>query len=104
MFQPMDAHLKVLADAGLAVTEAEEAIGETAYGTAREALDRAGEHLAALRAAWPSMTGPERDIVGRTAAPLRARLEAAAARIPKRTALTEVAPEHDPEEDLEPAA
>ncbi len=100
----MDAHLKLLAEAGLQVTAAEEAIAETAYGTAREALDVAEELLAQLRTGWPKMGAAERDIVGRTAAPLKARIEAAARLIPKRVALSEVAPEHDPEEDLEPAA
>lgn len=100
----MDTHLKLLADAGLEVSAAEEALEETAYQTAREALDRAEEHLAELRSHWPQMNEPERAIVGRTAAPLKARIEAASRRIPKHTALAVVPAEHDPEQDLDPAA
>jgi len=97
-------HLKLLADASLQVEAAEAAIAETAYQNAREALDVAEEHLAELREAWPEMSGSERQIVGKTAAPLKARVDEAAKRIPKRTTLTEVAEEADPEQEIEPAA
>jgi hypothetical protein len=97
-------HLKLLAEASLEVTAAEEAIEETAHQTAREALDRAEEHLAELRAGWPDMNTAERDIVGKTATPLKTRMDAAAKRIPKRTTLVQVAEEPDPEQELDPAA
>jgi hypothetical protein len=48
------------------------------------------------------MSPAERTLVGRTAAPLRSRLDAAQARLPRRSALSEGAPESDPEEDAEP--
>jgi len=97
-------HLKLLADASLQVEAAEAAIAETAYQNAREALDVAEEHLAELREAWPEMGSAERQIVGKTATPLKARIDAAAKLIPKRTTLTEVAEEADPEQEIEPAA
>jgi len=100
----MDTHLKLLAEAGLHVTAAEEAVAETAHQTARDELDHAEEQLAELRAGWPEMSGAERAIVGPTAKALKERMDAAARRIPKRTTLTEVAAEPDPEEEIEPAA
>jgi len=100
----MDAHLKLLAEAGLHVSAAEEAVEETAHTTARDELDLAEEQLVELRTGWPSMSQAERGIVGPTAAGLKRRMDAVAARIPKRTTLSEVAGEPDPEEDIEPAA
>jgi hypothetical protein len=46
----VDAHLKRLADASLAVSEVEEAIGEGAFHLASERLDAARDGLAELRA------------------------------------------------------
>ena len=102
-FRVVDAYLKLLADAGLELTRAEEAAGSGEIGQADEALDRAGEALAALRADWPAMTQPQRAIVGRAAAPLRARLDDVRRRLPKRVALSEGAPERDPDEEVDPA-
>jgi hypothetical protein len=104
MVMAMDTHLKLLAEASLQVTAAEEAITETAYQNAREALDLAEEQLAELREGWPTMSASERTIIAGTATPLKARIDAATKLIPKRTTLTEVAMEADPEEDVEPAA
>lgn len=101
----MDAHLKRLADIGLDLTAAEEALDEGANAAARDALDRAGDGLDALRAAWPDLSAAERTIVGSTATPLRARLDAARARLPRLVALADVpAAERiaDPEDDDEP--
>jgi hypothetical protein len=42
--------------------------------------------------------------VGRAAAPVKQRLDAVACRVPRPTALTQAAPEHDPEEEQDPAA
>jgi hypothetical protein len=50
------------------------------------------------------MSAPEREIIGRTAGPLRARADNLVRLIPKHTALSEGTPEHDPEQDLDPAA
>lgn len=100
----MDAHLKLLAEAGLALGEAEEAIDESAFDPARECVDRAQEHLAALRTAWPQMSSTERRIVGAAAKPVADRAAAVARRIPKRSALSAGTPEVDPDEDVEPGA
>jgi len=100
----VDALLKKLADASMAVSEAEEALAEGANSTARDRLDTAADLLAALRARWPELSTAERSVVGRTAAPLRERLDVARARLPKVSALREVAAEADPEEDSDPEA
>lgn len=89
----MDAHLKSLADISMSLSAAEEFLDESANLNARDQLDAAAEGLAALRAQWPEMSAAERSVVGRTAAPLRDRLDAGRARLPKLSALTEVAPE-----------
>jgi hypothetical protein len=49
------------------------------------------------------MPAAERTLVGRTAAPVRRRLDEARARLPRRAALSEGTPEHDAEEEVEPA-
>lgn len=107
----MDAHLKRLAEIGLDLTAAEEALAEGANTTARDALDRAADGLAALRDAWPTLSAPEREVVGATAAPLRARLDAARGRLPRLVALADVpdaerAPDPDDEtlDDPDPPA
>lgn len=97
----MDAHLKALADVSLALGRAEAYLDEHANLNAREELDRAAEGLAALRGQWPQMGASERTVVGRTAAPLRDRLDAARARLPKITALSEAAPEPGDGEEQE---
>ncbi len=100
----MDALLKELAGASLALGEAEEALLEGAGLAARDRLEDAAATLAALRARWPDLSSAERALVGRTAAPLRARLDAAQARLPRRAALTEAVAEPDPEDEQEPEA
>jgi hypothetical protein len=100
----MDVHLKVLADVSLGVERAETAAGEGAFTAAREALDEAERGLALLRERWPEMTSGERAIVGRAAAPVRQRLDALAKRLPRVSALSQAAPEHDPEQGVDPAA
>ncbi|MCW3049238.1 MAG: hypothetical protein JWO74_3522 [Solirubrobacterales bacterium] len=101
---PMDAHLKLLADVALHVSAAEEALAEGASISAAGELDAADAGLAELRERWPSMPAFERTLVGRTAAPVRQRLDEARARLPRRSALSEGAAEHDAEEEVEPAA
>lgn len=88
----MDAHLKALADISMALSAAEAFLDESANLNARDQLDAAAEGLAALRAQWPQLSAAERTIVGRTATPLRDRLDAGRARLPKLSALVEVAP------------
>lgn len=100
----MDAHLKLLADASLAASEAEEAIAEQAFHRAAERLDAARDGLSELRAGWPAMSAAERTVVGGAAAPVRARIDEAARRIPKVSALSEAAPTVDPEQETEPEA
>jgi hypothetical protein len=98
----MDALLKQLADASMAIGEAEEALGEGGNTTARDRLDDAATTLADLRARWPELSAPERALVGKTAGPLRTRLDAAQARLPKVSALSQAPAEADPEDEQEP--
>jgi hypothetical protein len=100
----MDEHLKLLADASLEVEAAEEAIGDDAFLTARERLDTAGAVLEDLRSRWPAMGAAERALVGPAAKDVRVRLDAASARLPRFSALTETAAVVDREQDEEPAA
>ena len=100
----MDELLKLLAGASMHLDAGEEALGEEAYATAADELDAAGEVLATLRGRWPEMSAAERSLVGKTAAPLRARLDAARARLPRRSALSEGTPEADPEQESDPDA
>ena len=98
----MDALLKELAGASMAIRAAEEALDEEANTTAREGLDDAAAILAALRERWPELSGAERAVVGKTAAPLRVRLDAARARLPKLSALRDVAAEPGDEDEDDP--
>jgi hypothetical protein len=98
----MDDLLKLAGDAGHEVSLAEQALEEEAHDAAREALDRAGELLAALRERWPQMSVAERAIVGPAAKAVRDRQDAAAARVPVRRVLSEAPAELDPEQDTEP--
>jgi hypothetical protein len=100
----MDAHLKVLADASLAVERAEAAAGDGAFTAARDAVDEAERGLQVLREQWPQMPPAERALIGKAAAPVRQRLDALARRLPRTSALSNAAPEHDPEQDEDPAA
>jgi hypothetical protein len=100
----MDAHLKVLADASLAVERAEAAAGDGAFTAARDAVDEAERGLQVLRERWPEMPPAERALIGKAAAPVRQRLDALARRLPRTSALSHAAPEHDPEQDEDPAA
>lgn len=100
----MDDLLKLAADAGHEISTAEDALEEDAHDAARDALDRASDRLAELRERWPGMSAPERAIVGPAAKAVRARMDAAAARVPARRTLSEGAAEVDPEEEAEPDA
>jgi hypothetical protein len=100
----MDVHLKALAEVSLAVERAQSAAGDGALMAAREALEEAEQGLQLLRERWPEMAGAERALVGRAAAPVKQRLDAIAARLPRTSALSQVAPEHDPEQEQDPAA
>jgi hypothetical protein len=99
----MDVPLEQLAAVSEAVGRAEEAAEEQAWTTAREALDDADGRLEDLRDVYRTLGPRERGTLGTLAAPLRARRDGVAARIPKPRAVSEGAPVHDPEQDDEPA-
>lgn len=86
----MDVHLKRLAEVSIAVGEAEEAVADGAFHHASERLDAAREGLAELRAGWIAMRPAERRVVGGAARPVRARLDAAAACVPRLLAVSEM--------------
>jgi hypothetical protein len=100
----MDDLLKLAADAGHQISTAEDALDEGAHDSARDALDRAADHLATLRTRWPEMSAPQRAIVGPAAKAIRDRLDAASARIPSRRTLSQAPAEIDPEQESEPDA
>lgn len=100
----LDAQLKTLADCGLAVEAAEAALAEAAHGDARERLDEAAAALEALRGQWPSLGAAQRAVVGPAAKTLRDRVDAAQRRVPPLRAVSDGAPEVDPEQESEPAA
>jgi hypothetical protein len=99
-----DRHLKLLADAGLALTAAEELLAEGAPSAARERAEEAQAGLAELRAAWPGMSQVERALIARAATSVRERLDALQARLPASRALSVVAAVEDPEQELDPEA
>jgi hypothetical protein len=98
----MDRLLKSLADVGLQLGAAEDALDEGAAEVAREHVTAAEDGLAALRAQWPALTARERAVLGAAARPVRERLDAVVARVPKRVALSVGAVEADPEQDTDP--
>jgi hypothetical protein len=98
----MSSHLKTLAEASLDVETAETAVNDSAWQTATDALDRAAAGLDELRAAWPELGGPERAIVGSSAAGLKRRMEDARRRVPKLTALSLGSAIEDPEQEEAP--
>jgi hypothetical protein len=98
----MDDLLKLAADAGHEISTAEEALEEGAHDSARDALDRAADHLSALRDRWPSMSAAERAIVGPSAKAIRTRLDAATSQIPPRRTLSQAPAEVDPEQEADP--
>lgn len=100
----MDDLLKLAADAGHEISTAEGALDDGAPDAARDALDRAADHLSALRDRWPDMSAAERAVIGPSAKAIRARLDDAAGRVPKRQTLSQAAAEVDPEQDAEPEA
>lgn len=98
----MDALLKTLADVALGVEAAEAFLEEGAAQTAEDRLDTAAAGLDDLRAHWPELGAAQRRVLGAAAGPVRERLDAARARLPKRSALSVAAPEADPEQEIEP--
>ena len=98
-----DELLKRLADAGLEIGHAEALLAEGAVSAAVEHLDAADAALADLRSRWPELSAFERRWLGAAARPAREQVDALRARVPKGAALSVGAPEHDPEEDEDPA-
>jgi len=98
----VDELLKALAAVALDVSAAETALDEGAAGAARDSLDAAADGLAALRARWPALDARERRVLGAAAAPVRARLDAVQARMPRRAAVSTAVAEADPEQDTDP--
>lgn len=98
----MDELLKLAADAGVEVSDAEAALEEGLPQAARDAIDRADDALALLRERWPTMSPAERAVIGNAAGAVRRRRDAVVARLPARRLVTDVAPEVDPEQEQDP--
>ena len=86
----MDVALRTLADAGLALDAADEALAAGEPTVAEERLAEADDKLAAVRERWPELGGPARAIVGPAGRQLRERRDALARRLPTRRSLSEV--------------
>lgn len=100
----VDAQLKTLADCGIALDGADAELAEGAHANARERLDEAVAALATVREQWPELTAAQRAVIGPPAIALRKRLDATAPRVRPLTAVSEAAPEVDPEQEREPEA
>ena len=86
----MDAALRTLADAGLALDAADEALAAQEIGVAQERLAEVDDALATLRERWPELPAKARAVVGPAGKGLRERREAIAKRIPRRRSLSEI--------------
>jgi hypothetical protein len=98
----MDALLKLTADAGVEVSAAEAALEEGAAGSARDALDRADDALAALCERWLQMSVAERTVIGDAAAAVRSRRDLVAAKLPPVRTVTDGVAVLDPEQERDP--
>lgn len=99
----MDAALRTLADAGLALDAAAEALDAQEPTVAEDRLAEVDDALQALRDGWSDLAPPARKVVGPAGKDLRERRDALAKRLPKRRALSEGTPEApDPEEEQAP--
>ena len=99
----MDIALRTLADAGLALDAAEEALDAGEPSTAEERLDEVAVALETLRTAWPDLPAAGRAVIGPAGKDVRTRRDALVKRLPKRRALSEGTPEAaDPDEDTPP--
>jgi hypothetical protein len=98
----MDALLKLTADAGVEVSAAEDALEQGEHGSARDALDRVDDALAALREQWSAMSPTERAVIGEAAGAVRARRDLVAARLPPVRTVTDGVAELDPEQERDP--
>jgi len=98
----MDDLLKLAGEAGVEVSAAEAALEQEAYGEARDALDRADDALAALRARWPAMSPAERALIGEAAGAVRARRDLLGPLLPPVRTVTDGVAELDPEQERDP--
>ena len=99
----MDETLRTLADAGLALDAAEEALEAGEATSAEEHLALADEALTTVRASWPGLPKGARAVVAPAGKDVKARHDALVKRLPKRRALSEGTPEQaDPDEDTPP--
>ena len=99
----MDVALRALADAGLALDAAEEALAADEATVAEQRIAEVDEHLASVRAQWPELSPAARAVAGPAGKSVRERRDALAKRLPKRRALSETTPTApDPDEDRAP--
>lgn len=98
----MDVPLEQLAAVSEAVGQAEAAVEEEAWTSARSALDDVDRLLEDLREVYRELGAKERTTLGAIAGPLRTRRDAVAARVPRPTAVSDAAPVHDPEQEDDP--
>lgn len=98
----MDVALRTLADAGLALDAAEEALAAGEPSTAEEHLDAVSSALETVRSEWPQMSKAGRAIVGPAGKQVADRRAALVKRLPKRQSLSDGTPEKDDEQDVEP--
>lgn len=99
----MDLALRTLADAGLALDAAEEALEAGEATVAEERLAEVDDHLSAVRAQWPELGAAARAVAGPAGRSVRERRDALTRRLPRRRALSESAPvEPDPDEERAP--
>lgn len=98
----MDVALRTLADAGLALDAAEEALAAGEPSTAESHLETVDAALASVRSEWPTLPPAGRAIVGPAGKQVADRRAALVKRLPKRRALSEGTPEKDDEQDTPP--
>jgi DNA-binding transcriptional MerR regulator len=99
----VDLALRTLADAGLALDAAEEALAAGEATVAEERLAEVDDQLAAVRERWADLSPAARAVTGPAGKQVRERRDALAKRLPKRRALSEAAPTApDPDEDRPP--
>lgn len=98
----MDVALRTLADAGLALEAAEEALAAGEPSTAASHLEEVDAALASVREEWPSLPAAGRAVVGPAGKQVAERRAALAKRLPKRRALSDGTPERDDEQDTPP--
>jgi hypothetical protein len=99
----VDDALRTLAEAGLALDAAAEALAAGERTEAETLLEQADAALAAARACWPELTAPARAVIGPAGRDLRERRDGLARRLPKRRSLSDGAPlPPDPDEERPP--